>query len=190
VVPFSVEQASSGTWFGGIGDIVVGAKHTLAHSRRTGSIFSVAGEVVMPTGSVESGFGKGVTIFEPFASFGQMLPGDTAVQAQVGGEFPVDNAKANNELFWRFAVGKGFTHGEFGRAFVPMVEFVAVRELGTDEGAAWDVVPQMHVTLSTRQHIMANVGVRLPLNDRSGRHPQLVMYVLWDWFDGPLFGGW
>jgi hypothetical protein len=37
---------------------------------------------------------------------------------------------------------------------------------------------------------MANVGVRLPLNDRSGRHPQVVMYVLWDWFDGPLFGGW
>jgi hypothetical protein len=48
----------------------------------------------------------------------------------------------------------------------------------------------MQVTLSTRQHVMASAGVRLPVNAREQRHPQLLFYLLWDWFDGPLFGGW
>jgi mono/diheme cytochrome c family protein len=180
VVPFSHQQAGSGTWFGGIGDLVIGAKHTVAHSRRTGTILSVAGEVIMPTGSVERGFGKGVTIIEPFGSFGQMLPGDAAIQAQVGAELPTDTAKAGKELFWRLAVGKGFTQGMFGRSWVPMVELIAVKELGAGDAAQWDVVPQLHFTLSARQHIMANVGMRFPLNERAGRHRQLAMYLLWD----------
>jgi hypothetical protein len=59
-------------------------------------------------------------------------------------------------------------------------------------GAAteWDVVPQMQVTLSRRQHIMIDVGVRLPINERAGRHPQVITYFLWDWFDGGLREGW
>ncbi len=190
VLPFSFQQAGTGTWAGGIGDLVLGAKHVVAHSRRTGSIFSVAGEVLLPTGSRASGFGKGVTILEPFASFGQLFAADGFVQAQVGAEIPVDDTRANKEAFWRLAIGRSFTDGEFGRTWAPMCELVAAREVGGTEGALWDVVPQLHVTLSTRQHIMANVGVRLPLNSRTGRRPQLVMYVLWDWFDGPLFGGW
>jgi hypothetical protein len=37
---------------------------------------------------------------------------------------------------------------------------------------------------------MLNVGVRAPLNDRQGRHPRLMVYLLWDWFDGGLRDGW
>ena len=48
----------------------------------------------------------------------------------------------------------------------------------------------MQFTLNTRQHVMANVGVRLPVNARSGRQTQLLVYVLWDWFDGGLLDGW
>jgi hypothetical protein len=53
-----------------------------------------------------------------------------------------------------------------------------------------DLVPQVQVTLSTRQHVMASLGVRVPLNERADRPTRLLFYVLWDWFDGPLFGGW
>ena len=71
-----------------------------------------------------------------------------------------------------------------------MLEVIGFRELEEGQRTHWDLVPQVQVTLSTRQHIMANVGVRLPVNDREGRHPQILFYLLWDWFDGPLFGGW
>jgi len=30
----------------------------------------------------------------------------------------------------------------------------------------------------------------VPLNDRSGRNTQFMIYVLWDWFDGGLTEGW
>jgi hypothetical protein len=48
----------------------------------------------------------------------------------------------------------------------------------------------MQITLNRRQHIMANVGVRVPLTDPDVRNTQVVVYVLWDWFDGGFFEGW
>jgi hypothetical protein len=51
------------------------------------------------------------------------------------------------------------------------------------------VVPQLQVTLSRRQHLAANLGVRLPIYG-SGRDPQWMFYVLWEWFDGGLTDGW
>ena len=56
--------------------------------------------------------------------------------------------------------------------------------------AEWDVVPQMQVTLSKLQHVMIAGGVRIPLNERDERHPQVLTYLLWDWFDGSLFDFW
>jgi hypothetical protein len=64
------------------------------------------------------------------------------------------------------------------------------RELIPGEAIQWDLVPQMQVTLSRRQHIRISVGVRLPLTDRGARDTQLLFYFLWDWFDGGLFNGW
>jgi hypothetical protein len=37
---------------------------------------------------------------------------------------------------------------------------------------------------------MLNAGVRLPVNERAGRSTTVMVYVLWDWFDGGLFDGW
>jgi hypothetical protein len=48
----------------------------------------------------------------------------------------------------------------------------------------------MQVTLNKRQHLMINAGVRVPLNDRTGRTTQVIAYFLWDWFDGGLRDGW
>jgi len=48
----------------------------------------------------------------------------------------------------------------------------------------------LQFSLSKRQHILANVGVRTPANNTAGRTTQLVFYVLWDWFDGGLKEGW
>jgi hypothetical protein len=71
-----------------------------------------------------------------------------------------------------------------------MVEFLSDRELENGAATDWDIVPEFQVTLSKRQHIRANFGVRTPLNNRNGRSTQLAFYVLWDFFDGGLREGW
>ena len=189
-VPLLVQEGPAGGWNRGLGDIAVALKHALVHSLERGSILSVAGEVVLPTGKERLGLGSGVTVFEPFVAFGQILPADGFVQFQAGLELPTDTAIAGREAFWRTALGRSFTEGRFGRSWSPMVELLAARDL--EEGAAvhWDVVPQMQVTLSKRQHIMINAGVRVPINDRTGRSTQVITYFLWDWFDGGLLDGW
>jgi mono/diheme cytochrome c family protein len=193
IVPFGVQELSSGSgseWTSGVGDIALGLKHALLHSASSGSILSVAGEIILPTGNEDDHFGKGVTIFEPFASFGQILPADMFFQAQAGLEFPFDTDKADNEAFWRAALGKSFAQGGWGRTWSPMVEILASRDLEDDAVTKWDIVPQFQVTLNQRQHIMGSVGVRLPINETDHRNSMVMVYLLWDWFDGGFLEGW
>ena len=71
-----------------------------------------------------------------------------------------------------------------------MVELLADRELASGERINWDNVPQFQVTLSRRQHIRANVGVRFPINDFGPRTTQVLFYLMWDTFDGGIRDGW
>jgi hypothetical protein len=191
IVPFETARGGAGnTWRGGAGDIAIGFKRAVAHSLSRGAIFAVAGELQIPTGDEAAGLSKTTPVFEPFVSFGQILPADSFVQAQAGVELPFDGTRAGREGFWRIAAGRTFTQGPFGRAWTPMVELAAVRELERGHPIVWDIVPQVQVSLNTRQHVLLSVGARLPLNQRAGRHPQLLFYILWDWFDGGLFDGW
>jgi mono/diheme cytochrome c family protein len=189
VVPLLAQETGPG-WEQGIGDVALALKHVLFHSLAGGRIVSLVGEVVLPTGNESRGLGKGVTVLEPFVAFGQMLPADGFVQVQAGFELPVDTDRAEQEAFWRTAVGKTFTEGRFGRAWSPMIEVLAARAFEEEARVHWDLVPQVQVTLNRRQHLMINVGVRFPVNDREGRSTQLITYFLWDWFDGGLLDGW
>ena len=57
----------------------------------------------------------------------------------------------------------------FGRTWTPIVEVLGARELGRRAPTStWDLVPQLQVTLSTRQHVMASFGLRVPVT-RAGR---------------------
>ena len=189
-LPIVAAKDAEGAWAGGAGDIAVGFKRAVAHSLRRGSIFAVTGELIFPTGDAAAGLSKNTTAFEPFASFGQVLPRDSFIHAQAGVELPFDTEKAEREAFWRVATGKTFTQGMFGRTWTPMVELLAAREIVSGEPVLWDLVPQMQISLNTRQHLLLNIGVRTPLNARSGRQTRVLVYLLWDWFDGGLFDGW
>jgi mono/diheme cytochrome c family protein len=190
-VPFTFQASGTGRRFGGVGDIALGYKRVLASSLRTGSIFSLSGEAVLPTGNVARGMGKGVTILESFASFGQLLPKESFLQFQGGIEVPTHTDDAHKAVFWRTVLGKSFSadHGH-GRLWSPMVELLADRELAPGEPINWDVVPQFQVTLSRRQHLRANFGLRIPANHTANRSPAIMFYLLWDWFDGGLRDGW
>jgi hypothetical protein len=190
VVPLQGQRADDG-WSRGLGDVAGAVKHVLFHSLPRGSILSAAGEVIFPTGKETEGLGRGVTVFEPFLAFGQILPSDGFLQLQAGLELPSDTDRASQEAFWRLTIGRSFFEEQgFGRTWSPMVEVLGARELADGEGAVWDVLPQMQVTLSRRQHIMVSGGVRIPVNARAGRSASVITYFLWDWFDGGLLDGW
>jgi mono/diheme cytochrome c family protein len=197
VVPFGwletadvIADDGSTRWSSSMGDIAVALKHTLYHSYEKGSIVSMAGELILPTGDDELGFGNGTTVFEPFVVWGQILPADFFLQTQFGLELTADKDKAENAAFLRGALGWTTTTGEFGRAWSPMVELTAGREFAGDADIHYSIVPQIQITLNKRQHIMFNIGMRAPLNKRDVRTTQVIFYVLWDWFDGTLFEGW
>lgn len=190
VVPFGWLERGGGEWTQPrFGDLAVGWKHVLTHGLESGHILSFTGEVIWPTGARTSGFGGGTTLLEPFLSYGQLLPAGSFLHAQGGTEIPLDQQMGENEAFLRAAFGKSVARGRWGRTFSPMVEVLASGELEPGAPIHWDLVPQMQVTLNTRQHVMANVGVRLPA-DGSGRDPQVMVYLLWDWFDGGFLEGW
>jgi hypothetical protein len=71
-----------------------------------------------------------------------------------------------------------------------MVEILGSAELESGGATDWSLVPQIQVTLNKRQHIIANIGVGLPLDDTEVRSPEILFYVLWEWFDGGFFAGW
>jgi mono/diheme cytochrome c family protein len=190
VVPVNVQEQSTGGWAKGLGDIAVAAKHAVFHSLDKGAILSVAGEVIFPTGDDTADLGAGVTRFEPFVAFGQLLPRDSFVQVQSGIELSTDTARRPHEAFWRAAVGRSLFAPQFGRAWTPMVEILGAHEFEDEAGVDWDIVPQLQVSLSRRQHILLNAGVQIPMTERDTRSTRLLVYLLWDWFDGGLFEGW
>lgn len=189
-IPIVAQRSTEQLWQGGLGDVAVAVKRVLAHSLARGAIMSAGAEVVLPTGEETRGLGSGTTVIEPFVAFGQVLRGSAFLQAQVGSELPVSRERAEAEAFWRAAVGRTFEQGRFGRQWSPMVELLGARELVSGEGAQWDVVPQMQISLSKRQHILISGGFRVPLTDRRERSPRIIAYVLWDWFDGGIGDGW
>ena len=185
------DPGHGGPWSHGLGDVVVGLKHALFHSIGAGTIFSVGGEVILPTGEAGAGLGAPGSALEPFVSFGQILPGDAFLQGQAGAEVPLYE-DGQTEGFGRLVLGATRTEGPWGRAWSPMIEVQAKR--GFDSGAETlvDVVPQLQVSLNTRQHVLANVGVLIPVGEAPGaeRPMRLLAYVLLDWFDGGFFEGW
>jgi len=177
-------------WKSGTGDLGLGVKHTLRHSLERGSILSIGGELVLPTGDETKGLGKGTTVLESFVLFGKILPRDSFVQFQGIVEMPNDSA-FEDELVVRAAYGRTWTAGApFGRTFTPMIEVLAARELGGGAETQWDLAPQIQVSLNKRQHVLGAIGIRQPITDRDTRSTELVFYLLWDWFDGGVLEGW
>ncbi|MEJ2204658.1 MAG: transporter [Gemmatimonadota bacterium] len=196
VIPYGWAEVSDASgspgamqWVSGFGDVVLGLKHAAYHSFESGTIFSFGGEVILPTGDESKGLGADGTKVEGFLSFGQILPADGFFQAQAGAEIPLYDG-AENEGFGRVLLGRTFTSGNWGRAWTPMVELQGKRELEGGAALALDIVPQLQVSLNTRQHVLFNIGVLVPATETSGRSVRLLAYLLLDWFDGGFFEGW
>lgn len=189
IVPMDFQQQGSGQpWLKGIGDVAFALRRTFLANASSGTIAAAGAEMILPTGNAERGLGNGYTVFEPFAMWGQALPRDSYFQMHGGIEIPSDG-EATKEAYLRSAIGTTFAQNRgFGRAWSPQVEVLWARPFG--DASEWDVVPQLQVSLSKLQHVLLAGGVRVPLTQREERHPQVLVYFLWDWFDGGLFSFW
>jgi cytochrome c553 len=184
-------QDQNHVWYGGVGDTTLGVKRVMFSSLQTGSILSLQGGFLIPSGNRARGFGSGTTTFEPFASFDQVFRSDTFIQLQLGADVPFHTEVAPQSIFFNSAIGQSFAadHG-LGRLWSPMFEFIANRDLVDAARTDWDVLPQLQVTISRRQHIRGDIGLRIPATNTAGRQKQLMFYLLWDWQDGKLTKGW
>ena len=189
IVPLSSVERSAGGRSFGVGDIALEYKRTLAHSLARGNIVSATAEFVLPTGNEDKALGGGIGVFEPFVTFGQVLPRNSFIQAQVGMGLPMKRGH-DKELFWRAAVGQTFEQSRFGRLWSPMLEVLAARPLVSGAPIEWDVLPGTQVTLNARQHVRLAAGVRLPVTQADQRKKSVIVYLLWDWYEGGFFQGW
>ncbi len=189
-VPYNFTH-ESGSWNSGFGDVLLGYKYAMFHSMKTGSIFSLLGEVTAPTGDAAKGTGGGSTVFEASAAYGQLLSANSFFQLHTGFELPAHTDILPRAYYLRTALGKTFaTNGGLGRRWSPIAEFIYDRDLVKGAGNNWDIVPQIQIPLSKRLHILGSVGFRIPLNNTADRPRQLMFYVLWDYVDGRLTEGW
>jgi mono/diheme cytochrome c family protein len=189
-LPVAMREMPAGSparWTGvHMGDVSFALKRAIAHSQS--AILSVGGELTFPTGDRVRGFGGGTLRYEPFFLGAMAFPANFFAQVHGGAELPARRKVADRELFLRGAVGTTVLIG--GRAFSPMAEGLAVKSSAPGATTEYDWIPQMQVSLSRRQHILGSVGYRMPLTNRDARPRSLVAYIIWDWFDGPLLGGW
>jgi mono/diheme cytochrome c family protein len=189
VAPLTFVSNGAGGWTKGIGDVAFAFKRAFYASMNTGAIVAAGGEVVFPTGNNASGLGHGYAVYEPFAMYNQTLPRNSYLQFHGGLEVPSDSAVASKESYLRTSIGTTLMQDQgFGRAWSPQVEVLWARPFGGS--SEWDVVPQLQVSLSKIQHVMVAAGVRIPVNERASRSNQVLVYFLWDWFDGSLFDFW
>jgi cytochrome c553 len=186
-VPAAYVEQMTGGWHGGIGDIAVGMKRVLFSNLATGSIASAMLEVSIPNGRFDRELGAGTSMTEGSVLAAQLI-GPMFLQLHAGAAIAYDRSFPD-EVFARIALGQQITPVRFGRMFSPMVEVTLTRELESDAPTDVDLVPELQVTLSTRQHIRAAVGVAVPVTDRS-RDVSGLVYFLWDIADGGLTEGW
>ena len=184
-------QDQSHVWYGGVGDATLAVKRVMYSNLNRGSILSLQGGFLIPSGNRSRGFGSGTTTFETFAAFDQVFRSDTFIQTQFGADLPFHTSIAPQSIFFNSAIGQSFASDHrLGRMWSPMIEFVAARDLTTGARTEWDVIPEVQVTISRRQHVRGNLGLRIPATETAGRQKQLVFYLLWDWQDGKLTEGW
>ena len=184
------DGGTSYRWGEGVGDMAVAWKSVLWQHLPAGTIGSLALDVFFPTGDEADDFGKGIFSFEPALLIGQIVPGVGFVQLQGGAELSTDPAVAGHVLFWRGAVGHTFRRDGFGRSWSPMVEILGATEIDDGVPPDWDIVPQLQVALSRRQHVRLGLGALLPLTRFEDRQIEIQAYLVWDWYDGGFAEGW
>jgi len=180
-----VQAQASGGAGRGLGDVEVEAKEVLLFDLRRLEILSGGVGVALPTGSESKGLGTGTVLFSPFLAYGKGL-GRTLVQAKVEARLPVDPDKADREI--EYALGVSRALGPRTVAWTPAVELAGTWNTRTRQHD-YSAVLEASKPLNKLGHVIASVGVSLPIRPREDRW-RIQAYLLWDFADGPFWLGW
>ena len=176
-------------WERGFGDIVGRLQHVLAHRHESGYILSAAAELSLPPAATNPVFGLATRCWKVSWQWASSCRRVSSYSRAPSTRHRSTAQPAKQKL--QVAFGRAMTSGgPYGRQWNPMVEVLGARPLESGASTEWDWVPQVQFSINQRQHLLGNIGVRLPLTDRDSRDARIGVYFLWDWFDGGLRDGW
>jgi mono/diheme cytochrome c family protein len=188
-----------GGWKGNVGDATFEYKRSILVNNRTKSLVGWGSEILVPSGNPQNG-GTGNWELEEFLTYTQLLPKKMFFLQQVGAEGPFKRHDDPIQAYFRTDIGKTFLADKgFGRAFAIANEFVTTRNLAPRQNWTLNLVPQIQVTISKRQHMRLGIGYNIPIvkgppNPGIIINPvgqqQFTFYWLWDTFDGGFLEGW
>ena len=154
------------------GSASAGLKYNLWHSVAPLAIVSLGIEATPPLGRQDE------WELEPFVAFGSDA-GRLPIQGELLATF--------EDGFAALTVNLGAGR-DLGR-FVPMLE--GSWSIPRNAGSAFSLVPQLWMQLSRLGHVAASIGLEIPVAGPQPRgETRLVLFMLWDFVDGPLTAGW
>ncbi len=180
-----VRAQASGADGRGLADVEVEGKQVLYFDLRRRELLSGGLGVALPTGSERKGLGAGTAVFSPFLAYGKGL-GRTLLQAKLEARLPWDTDKADREI--EYALGLSRALGPRTVAWTPAVELAGTWNTRTRQHD-YAAIVEASKPLSKLGHVIASVGVSLPIRPREDRW-RIQAYLLWDFADGPFWLGW
>jgi mono/diheme cytochrome c family protein len=169
----------------GVGDLEVEAKQVLSFDPQSLQILSAGLGVTLPTGDRDRGLGEGAWAFSPFFAYGKAWD-RTFLQTRAGAELSTNADRLPSQLFFELALSQAL--GPPRSAWVPAFEIVGSLDLHTHKDD-WGALLEMSKPLTRLGHVIASIGVRLPLT-KSAEKYRIEAYLLWDFGDGPFWKGW
>jgi mono/diheme cytochrome c family protein len=184
-MPLSLNDQTGGPTVGGIGDLGIAYKHVVYASLPARTIFSIATDLIVPSGDHDRGLGDGTTTFEPALLSGHGLPAGFVLQTQFRAVLPIDVNRAPRHFLYRFALQ--YPLGPRKNALVPALEFESAQKI---EGTFTDytvLAPTLYVPLSQRGHLALGVGAEIPVSDHRPFDYRLGAFLLWEYLDGGIW---
>ena len=184
-VPLSLIDPDGGPTVGGFGDLGFAYKHVVFASLPMRTIFSLATDLIMPSGDRGRGLGDGTTTIEPAVLSGHGLPGGFVLQTQFRAVLPIDVNRAPRHFLYRFALQ--YPLGPRKNALVPALEFESAQKI---DGAFQDytvLAPTLYVPLSQRGHLALGLGAQIPVSDHRPFDYRLGAFFLWEYLDGGIW---
>jgi mono/diheme cytochrome c family protein len=171
----------------GVGDFVVSGKYVIAFDPARLFMLSGGLKAAFPTGSEGKGLGSGTTVLSPFVAVGKGFSFGT-FQSRLSANLPVDTDRAGRNYSYEFAYS--FPAIGFSRTgYVPTVEIHGAHNPSTSAHEQ-TMLFGVSKALSKLGHVIASVGLGVPIRPRGAPHPkEFHAYLLWDFGDGPFWKG-
>lgn len=183
-LPFAVHDITNGATTGGIGDVGLAYKHVLYADLPSLAVASASLDLIVPTGDRDRHLGDGTVSVEPSLLAGKQIH-DLVIQGQILGSAPIDEARADRVVSYRFAFS--YALAAVKSAWVPTLELEVLQNVTTQEHNLF-LTPEIYKGITKRGHVAVALGAQIPVaGDADPFDYRILAFVLWDYADGGLW---